>query len=639
MKDIFNIVKVSDIDDVDCSKIIKKCFDKPNMINYYYPHIFMNRDKIDKEKLIKIFDESILNVKRDKHVEQTIKKYNVLTNILESLFLCVLDLDVVKNIQKFILFNFSKDANNITDILNNIIQEHTLFNLEQLLNDKIDNSHSVFIIEKIILHIKKDYSNSNIEKQTLTQYQILNQVQSYIFKQKYNPYVNKIINYNKMDLIKDYIQSCLINDSHDEYITNIIEIYNDIKHQCYDVVDVCDWNLYFRKVSDSLNIADPKEKIMKSLFRFSILNKIITINNEKITDKDTNDKNKINNLTQNLHSIIHSNKIDTIIVNSYINMIKNHCTHDKLVHLENIIKYFPTFGQLSKELIKIYFPKYFSLESTRYYSDIISRLNIISHKKLSVIDTIIDQQKKFADDLKITQIDNESKSIFDKDVINIFNVDHKYIDSSDYSGKVTTFTPELKAYNTFTNKWFDRHYSSLKKITINDYLSNGKVQINNTIINTNLIMLNTLFMFNNPTQSISIDSLKLNFSEDLVDHIVTTLEYYDLGARSDRDLVLNKSFFAIKQEVKVELIKKSDIKEQVDVPEIVSTTTLQSEAIECMILKTIKPIFKVPKDSLFEIVSKNSTFKFDQTLFEKCMKRLFEMDYYEIVDDCVVYVP
>ena len=57
MKDIFNIVKVSDIDDIDCRKIVKKCFDKPNMINYYYPHIFMNREAINKDDLIKIFDE------------------------------------------------------------------------------------------------------------------------------------------------------------------------------------------------------------------------------------------------------------------------------------------------------------------------------------------------------------------------------------------------------------------------------------------------------------------------------------------------------------------------------------------------------------------------------------------------------
>ena len=118
MKDTFNIVKVSDYDDVDCDKIIKKCYEKPNLINYYYPHIFMNRDKIDKEGLMKTFDKYVMNVKRDKHIEQTIRKYNVLTNILESLFLCVLDMNTIKNIQKFIQFSFSKDDNNIVDIVN-----------------------------------------------------------------------------------------------------------------------------------------------------------------------------------------------------------------------------------------------------------------------------------------------------------------------------------------------------------------------------------------------------------------------------------------------------------------------------------------------------------------------------------------
>jgi hypothetical protein len=391
MKDIFNIVKVSDIDSVDCQHIIKKCVDKPNMINYYYPHIFMNRENINKEELIKTFNEYILNIKRDKLVEQTIKKYNIFTNILESLFLCVLDINTIKNIQKFIIFNFSKDNNNIIDIINSIIQDKNLYNLEQLLNDKIDNSHSVFVIEKIIYHIKEEYSNPNLEKKTIIQYQLLNKIQSYILKQKYNPYINKIINYNKIEIIQEYIQKCIINDSHDELITNIVDIYNEIKINCYDIKDICDWNLYFRKVSDSLNISDPKEKIMKTIFRFTILNKIININNTK-NNGGENDKTKINNLTNSLHSIIHSNKIDTIIINSYSNMIKNQSSVEKLIHIENIIKYFQNFGQLSKELIKIIFPKYFSRENTKYYFDLISRLNTISNNKLSIIDSIIFSQ-------------------------------------------------------------------------------------------------------------------------------------------------------------------------------------------------------------------------------------------------------
>jgi hypothetical protein len=229
MKDIYNIVKVSDIDDVNCNRIIKKCFEKPNMINYYYPHIFMNRDKIDKDQLIKDFEEQILNVERDKNVEITMKKYNTLTCILESLFLCVLDMSIIKQIQKYIQYNFSKDDNNIIDIVNHILQEKPMYNLEQLLNDKIDNTHSVYIIEKVIEHIKMCYTFDNLEKQTLQQYHILSAVNQYIFKQKYIPYVNKIINFNKKELIKNYINNCVINSSHDDYITNIIEQYQEFK--------------------------------------------------------------------------------------------------------------------------------------------------------------------------------------------------------------------------------------------------------------------------------------------------------------------------------------------------------------------------------------------------------------------------
>lgn len=643
MKDIFNIVKVSDIDDIDCQKIIRKCYDKPNLINFYYPHVFMNREKINKEELMKIMDEFILDVKRDKNIDHTIKKYNTLTNILESLFLCVLDLNTVKNVQKFIQYNFSKDDNNIIDIVNSILQEHSIVNLEQLLNDKIDNSHSVFVIEKIISHIKKTYTNSNIEVQTLTQYSILNKVQNYIFKLKYNPYINKIINYNKIDLVKEYISKCVINDSHDNYITNIIEIYQEIKTQCYDIIDDCDWNSYFKKISDSLNISDPKEKVVKSLFRFNILNKIIAINtdknNEKEYDKKDNDKNKVNNLIQNFNSIIDSNKIDSLIINCYINMIKNHTPSEKLVHLENVIKYFPSFGNLSKELIKLIFPKYFSKENTKYYFDVVSRLNSVSNKKLSIIDTIIEQQKQFADDMKITQITNESKSIFDKDIVSIYNVDHKYIDTTDMSGNIKEFAPELKAYNTFTTKWFDKHFANLKKVTVNSYLSNGKVQINNTVVNSNLIILNTLFMFNNDTQTVPISKLKDSFSDDIVDHIVTTLNYYNLATKSNDILVLNKEFFANKQEIKVELIMQSKQPETPAVEEnVVKSYDLKAEALECYILKTIKPN-KVHKEFLADMVFKKAQMAPDLDLYNKCMKRLFDLDYYEEVDNHIIYVP
>jgi len=299
MKDIFNIVKVSDIDDIDCRKIIKKCFEKPTMINYFYPHIFMNRDKINKEELIKLFDEHILGIKRDKHLDHTIRKYNILTSILESLFLCVFDMDTIKNIQKFIQYNFSKDNNNIVEIVNHIIDNKVLSNLDQLLNDKIDNSHAVFIIEKVIEHIKKTYVNENLEKQTLTQLKLVGLIQSYILKFKFNPYVNKIIHYNKKDLINTYLKTCVINESHDLYIGNIIECYVDLKNNYYDNLEVADdWNTYFSKVGTSLNIDDPKQKILKTLHRFTILNKIITITNETKNDKNLNVSYGINNIIE-----------------------------------------------------------------------------------------------------------------------------------------------------------------------------------------------------------------------------------------------------------------------------------------------------------------------------------------------------
>ena len=639
MKDIFNIVKVSDIDDVDCQKIIKKCYDKPNMINYYYPHIFMNRDKIDKNDLIKTFEEYIENVKRDKNVEQTIKKYNTLTAILESLFLCVLDISAIKQTHKYIQYTFSKDDNNIIDIVNHIINEKPLYNLEQLLNDKIDNTNSVYIIEKIIEHIKKCYTNDNLEKQTINQYQLLSNMQHYIFKQKFIPYINKIINFNKKELIKEYITKCIINDSHDEYIGNIVDYYQELKVNAYDIQDDCDWNVYFKKISTSLNIDDPKEKIIKCIFRFNILNKIFNIYSEKSNEKDTNKVNVQKNILYTLlQSIIDTNNIDKVIVNSYIYMVKNNCAHDKLIHLENIIKYFSNYSNLSKELINLIIPKYFNKEKTTYYMEVYNRLNTICNKKLSVVDNIIEQQKKFVDDLKITQIDNESKSIFDKDIISLFNLDSKYIDSKNIKGQINNFTKELKGYNTFTKLWFERIFSGLKKISISQNLSNGKMQIDNTIINTNLIILNALFMFNNPTKTVSIDQLKQNFSEDLIDDIINTFEYYKIANRIDDKISLNTNFFTTKQEIKIELIKK--VEQVISVESNVQSNNNvedKNTMIECYILKSIKPN-KVHKDNIFNLVSQKCG-QLDKDVFDKCMKRLFVLDYYEIIDDHLVYVP
>jgi hypothetical protein len=625
MKDIFNIVKVSDIDDIDCNKIVKKCFEKPNMINYYYPHIFMNRNTINKEELIKIFDEYIIDVKRDKNIEFTIRKYNTLTSILESLFLCVLDIDTVKNIQKFIQYNFSKDTNNITEIVNHIIDNKTLFNLDQLLNDKIDNSHSVFIIEKIIEHVKKTYKNDNFEKQTLTQSKILNLIQTYISKLKYNPYIIKIINYNKIDLIKNYIENCIINETHDEYIGNIVDTYIDIKNSCYDIVDNCNWSLYFNKVKNSLNIENQKQKILKAILRCNILTTILNAYNEKV------DKNQI--CMFNINSVIDANKLDDLITNCYINMLKNNCNSEKLANLEVIIKYFTNFGTITKELIKLIIPKYFSKENTKYYLDIVNRLNILTNKKLSVIDSILDEQKRFADDLKITHVDNASKSIFNKDIISLYNIDHKHVEEN--TSKITKYVQDLTGYEKFTNKWFNNHFSGLKQIKINEQLSNGKLQIDNTIINTNILLLNALFLFNNPYSAVSYQLLSEHFDKEILDDIINTLEYYNLIINNTQNFILNMATFKIKQELKVELIKKVEIKEE-DVKMV--ETNCVAEMIECYILKTIKPT-KIHKDSIYDLVCMKSKKKVDKELFDKSMNRLFEMDYYTVVDDHLVYVP
>jgi len=625
MKDCFNIVKVSDIDDIDCRKIVKKCFEKPNMINYYYPHIFMNRDKINKEDLVKIFDEHIVDVKRDKSVEFTIRKYNTLTSILETLFLCVLDINSVKNIQKFIQYNFSKDTNNIIEIVNHILDNKVLFNLDQLLNDKIDNSHSVFIIEKIIEHITKTYKNDNFEKQTLTQYKIFCLIQTYISKLKYNPYIIKIINYNKIDLIKNYIENCVINDSHDEYIGNIIDNYIEIKNNCYDIIDNCNWSLYFNKVKDSLNIENQKQKILKSILRCNVLTTIIKVYNEKY------DKNQI--IHFGINSVIDTNKLDELLTNCYINMLKNNCNPDKLSNLEVIFKYFTNFGALSKELIKLIIPKYFSKDNIKYYIDIVNRLNTLTNKKLAVIDNIIDEQKKYSDDLKITHVENASKSIFNKDIISLYNIDYKHVDEN--ISKITKYVPDLIGYESFANKWFDRCFSGLKQVKINEQLSNGKLQIDNTIVNTNILLLNALFLFNNPYSAVSYQLLSEHFDKENLDDIIYTLEYYNLIINNKENFVLNMATFKIKQELKVEFIKKVEVKEE---DTKVGEINCAAEMIECFILKTIKPT-KIHKDSIYDLVCMKSKKKVDKELFNKCMQRLFEMDYYMMVDDHLVYVP
>jgi hypothetical protein len=644
MLDTFNIVKVSDIADVDCHKIIKKCFEKPNMINYYYPHIFMNRDKINKEDLIKIFDECILSVQREKNVEHTIRKYNTLTNILESLFLCVFNIDTIKNIHKFIQYNVSKDDNIITDIVNHIINGQPLVNLEQLLNDKIDNSHAVFIVEKIVEHIKRNYTNDNLEKYTIQQYQLLNLLTTYISKFKYNPFVSKIINHNKKDIIKEYISKCAINDSHDKYISNIIDFYKDFKQSATsDITDDCDWIEYSKKINDSLSlIVDQKEKVMKAIYRITILDNVHNIINDRNNRNDYKVlKNNYVSMKGSIQSIINNNDIDKIIINSYINMIKNNLSTDKLEYLEKILKYFDNLGNLSKELIKRILPKYCAKENIKYYLDIVTRINEATFNKLTIINTIIDQQKKFQEDLKITQVENETNGMFDKENISLFNVDQKFVDSTEKVGTITQFPKELSHYVKFTKAWFDNCFSNLKCTTINGLLSNGRVQFNNTIINANLILLNALFMFN-LRDSIDTNDLKLYFTDELVNDIVYTLEYYNLVQKvrvhGIEILVLNQDFFSTKQEIKVEFIKKVETKIEEPVDAAASNEVSKNEMIECYIVKSIKTE-KIHKDSILEIVSSKCKFKVDTDTFQKCMQRLYNRDYYEIVDDHLVYVP
>ena len=62
------------------------------------------------------------------------------------------------------------------------------------------------------------------------------------------------------------------------------------------------------------------------------------------------------------------------------------------------------------------------------------------------------------------------------------------------------------------------------------------------------------------------------------------------------------------------------------------------DVIECFILKTIKPS-KVNKNDLQKIVESKCKFSITPEGFNKCMKRLFDLDYFEYQNDDVVYVP
>ena len=654
MKDIYNIVKVSDIDDIDLPKIIKKCNETPNLISYYYPHIFMNRDKIDREKLSELIKDFTNNITRDKNVDHTLKKYNIISNIIETLFLCIFDLNTIKNFQRNIQLNISNNDNILTDILNLIIQNKPLNNLESILNNKIEYSNCVFIIEKLMDHIKKDYTDTCLEKQVLTQYQLICHIHKYTSKYKYNPYMLKIFNMNKFYLLNDYIKNCTINDSHDTYIGNIYEIYESI-NKLDDITDQqYDWIIYMNKINESLNIDNPKEKIIKSIHRINFLDKIISLqknNNYKIP------------LSVQLTNLIESNKIDKIMVNTYINMIKTNSPITKLVIIENIIKYFNNLGNLSKELIKLIFPKYFAKENIKYYMEIIYRINstLTNGKKLHIIETIIDQQKEYENKMKNATIKNSSNVPFEISKLSTFCIDNRFSDVN-CEIKQTDYAHELIGYTKFTKILFEKEiFENLKNVTVHNYLSNGVVELGNTKIHTNVLIMNVLFMFNNSSKSVPIQKLKDVYKDDsVVNDIIHTLEYYNIikknvekNERSLLDILmfkptevinLNTSFFDTKQEIKIEMIKKvitsfESKESEVEVKETETVVeSLKYDTIECFILKAIKPM-KINKNELHKIVEMRCKFSISPEGFNKCMKRLHDLDYFEYQGEEIVYVP
>ena len=163
--------------------------------------------------------------------------------------------------------------------------------------------------------------------------------------------------------------------------------------------------------------------------------------------------------------------------------------------------------------------------------------------------------------------------------------------------------------------------------------------MNNTIIHSNLIIINTLFMFNE-SPSILISDLSNSYNPELIDDIINTLEYYNIVSRIENKLVLNKSFFDIKQDIQIDFIKRVVYQETETIIEKDSGIDVNNDLIECYILKAIKPQ-PVEKDSLYDIVLSKIKGKtlIDKDIFDKCMKRLYNIDYYEIRDNLIVYVP
>jgi hypothetical protein len=475
----------------------------------------------------------------------------------------------------------------------------------------------------------------------------MNLIQKYLINYRYNPYVLKVINMSKINLIEEYIKNCEINESHDTYIFNIIEIYNEILYK--ELIDNSDLNFYFKKIDNSLNIENKRDKINKSILRLTVLDKIISIKNKNGSNTQQ--------LNIQLQQIIDKNKIDKIIIHNYINMIKNNYPSEKIMCLENIIKYFNNFNNLSKELIKLILPKYFMKENIKYYQEIISRINSVTNRKLGIIDTIIDSQKDYSKKLGDAAFintsnyyidpvfiessykeNNETKYKINSNNLSIFNIDNKYFENDQNIGKVSNYSKELIGLFKFTSKLFDQEiFGGYKKFEENGYLSNGKIQILNTVINTNLILINALLLFN-PVMTISKKTLQDNFSENLIDDIINTFEYYNIAKFNNDQISINVEFFEFPQTINMQLIKKVEkVEEKID-NDVNINKDSKNDVIESYIIKTIKTN-KIHKNDIHPLVESKCRFKIDQVIFDQCMKRLFDLDYYTFEDDYMIYVP
>jgi hypothetical protein len=149
--------------------------------------------------------------------------------------------------------------------------------------------------------------------------------------------------------------------------------------------------------------------------------------------------------------------------------------------------------------------------------------------------------------------------------------------------------------------------------------------------------------------------------QELLNDIIHTLQYYNIilkdasiKAKSGildfmfsptEALTLNTSFFDTKQEIKIELIKKviDPVVNNIDKKEVVEEEkeikeSSRYDVIECNILKTIKPN-KIKKNDLQKLVESKCKFSISLDGFNKCMKRLHDLDYFEYVENDIVYVP